>query len=45
MAYKTNLLVMNAGGYKFNDFVRVGLPLTILMWVSLSVILSVSYRL
>ncbi len=33
MAYKTNLLVMNAGGYKFNDFVRVGTPLTLLMWV------------
>jgi len=45
MAYKTNLLVMNAGGYKFNDFVKVGLPLTVLMWVSLSAILSVSYRL
>jgi di/tricarboxylate transporter len=45
MAYKTNLLVMNAGGYKFNDFVKVGLPLTILMWSSLSIILSVSYRL
>ena len=23
MAYKTNLLVMNAGGYKFMDFVKV----------------------
>ena len=28
MAYKTNLLVMNAGGYRFTDFVRVGVPLT-----------------
>jgi len=44
MAYKTNLLVMNAGGYKFNDFVRVGIPLTILMWGSLSAILSLSYN-
>lgn len=31
MAYKTNLLVMNAGGYTFGDFVRVGAPLTLLM--------------
>ena len=23
MAYKTNLLVMNAGGYTFGDFVRI----------------------
>jgi len=45
MAYKTNLLVMNAGGYKFSDFVKVGIPLTILMWAALSVILSFSYGL
>jgi len=45
MAYKTNLLVMNAGGYKFSDFVKVGTPLTILMWVTLSAILSVTYGL
>jgi di/tricarboxylate transporter len=45
MAYKTNLLVMNAGGYKFSDFVKVGIPLTILMWLSLSIILTVSYGL
>lgn len=45
MAYKTNILVMNAGGYKFIDFVRVGTPLTLLMWVSLSAILAVAYGL
>jgi len=45
MAYKTNLLVMNAGGYKFNDFVRVGAPLTAIMWVMLSAVLAFSYRL
>ena len=30
MAYKTNLLVMNAGNYRFADFVKVGVPLTLL---------------
>lgn len=45
MAYKTNILVMNAGGYKFNDFVRVGTPLTLLMWVVLSVVLTLAYQL
>jgi len=45
MAYKTNLLVMNAGGYKFRDFVKVGIPLTILMWLTLSIVLSFSYGL
>lgn len=43
MAYKTNILVMNAGGYRFMDFVKVGTPLTLLMWLALSAILSVSY--
>jgi len=45
MAYKTNLLVMNAGGYKFMDFVKVGIPLTVVMWAVLSLILSLSYDL
>jgi len=45
MAYKTNLLVMTAGGYKFSDFVKVGIPLTILMWAALSIILAISYDL
>ena len=43
MAYQTNLLVMNAGNYKFMDFVRVGVPLTILMWVTLTLILPWLY--
>lgn len=44
MAYKTNLLVMNAGGYKFKDFVKVGIPLTILMWLVLSWLLPTLYQ-
>ena len=44
MAYQTNLLVMNAGGYKFNDFVRVGLPLMLLLWVVLTVTLAYAYQ-
>ncbi len=31
MAYQTNLLVMSAGGYRFADFVRGGLPLLLIM--------------
>jgi di/tricarboxylate transporter len=45
MAYKTNLLVMNAGGYKFMDFVKVGTPLTLLLWFVLSAMLSWAYDL
>ena len=36
MGYQTNLLVMNAGGYRFSDFVRVGTPLFLIMWAGLS---------
>lgn len=43
MAYKTNLLVMNAGGYHFSDFMRVGIPLILLMWITLSTLLSWMY--
>ena len=43
MAYKTNLLVMGAGGYRFSDFVRVGTPLTLLMWAVLTMLLAAMY--
>ena len=43
MAYKTNLLVMNAGNYAFNDFLRIGIPLLIIMWISFSFLLLKSY--
>ncbi|MEM7001822.1 MAG: SLC13 family permease [Pseudomonadota bacterium] len=43
MAYKTNLLVMSAGNYTFGEFVKVGVPLTILMWLSLTGILAAIY--
>lgn len=43
--YQTNLLVMSAGGYKFSDFLRVGIPLTIVMWIGFSLVLPVLYQL
>ena len=45
MAYKTNLLIMRAGNYTFSDFLRVGIPLTFIMWISYSVILPILYPL
>lgn len=45
MAYKTNLLVMNAGGYRFSDFLRVGVPLTIIVWLCFSFLLPWLYDL
>jgi len=43
MAYKTNLLVMSAGNYSFSEFVKVGVPLTLLMWATFTWILSALY--
>jgi di/tricarboxylate transporter len=43
MAYKTNLLVMNTGGYRFTDFVKIGIPLTLIVWSVLSFILPKMY--
>ena len=45
MAYKTNLLVMNAGEYTFNDFLRIGIPLALIMWIALSFLLPRMYGL
>ena len=43
MAYQTNLLVMNAGGYTFTDFLKVGVPLTLIIWAALSFIVPIFY--
>lgn len=38
IGYQTNLIVQGIGGYKFTDFVRIGLPLNIIVFI-LSIIL------
>lgn len=43
--YQTNLLIMSAGGYNFSDFLRVGIPLTIIMWLGFSFVLPALYQL
>lgn len=37
VASPTNALVMTAGGYKFSDFVKVGVPLQIVIWIVMMV--------
>ncbi len=43
--YQTNLLIMTAGGYKAADFMRIGIPLTIIMWLGFSMALPMLYQL
>jgi di/tricarboxylate transporter len=45
IGYQTNTLVYGAGGYRFLDFTKVGLPLNILMWAIASVILPLFWPL
>ena len=43
IAYQTNVLIMNAGGYTFVDFLRVGIPLTVIMWLALTLLLPMFF--
>ena len=36
IAYQTNLLVMTPGNFRFSDFMRAGIPLIVLLWLSYS---------
>ena len=45
MAYQTNLLVMSPGHYKFIDYLKFGIPLTIVCWVTFTIFFSWYYNL
>ncbi len=45
IGYQTNLLVMSPGNYKFKDFIKAGLPLVIVMWITFCIILKFYYNL
>ena len=45
MAYQTNVLVMNAAGYRFSDFVKVGVPLVLIRLTTFAVLLTRRYGL
>lgn len=45
MSFQTNLLVMAAGGYRFRDFVRAGVPLVLLLTATLTALLAARYHL
>lgn len=44
IAYQTNMLIMAQGNYKFADYLRTGVPLVLLMVVTLSVLLVLNYQ-
>ena len=45
MGYQTNAIVMGPGGYTFADYLRVGVPLTILTWLTATFLIPVFWPL
>ncbi len=39
VGYQTNMMVYGPGGYRFSDYLRVGLPLNILIWLTCSALI------
>jgi len=44
IAYQTNMLIMAEGNYQFGDYVRTGVPLVLIMVVTLSFFLAMTYQ-
>ena len=44
VAYQTNLLVLTPGNYSFRDFLKVGGPLIIVLWLGYTIIAPIYFR-
>src|SRR5690606_34490612 len=45
MGYQTNAIVMGPGGYSFEDYLKFGMPLNLLMWLLATILLPVFWPL
>lgn len=45
IGYQTNLMVMNPGGYRFRDYIKVGLPLDLICFVVAIIVIPLVWEL
>ncbi len=45
IAYQTNIIVMGPGGYTFKDYLKYGVPLSLLIWIVVSLMIPVIWPL
>jgi len=45
LGHAVNILVMSPGGYKFRDYVKVGLPMTLLLFIVVMIVLPIFWPL
>ena len=45
LGHPVNVLVMSPGGYNFRDFMKIGLPLTIIMFIVVMIVLPLVWSL
>ncbi|MCH8477016.1 MAG: SLC13 family permease [Wenzhouxiangella sp.] len=45
IGYQTNTYVYQAGGYRFIDFVRIGLPMNVLLWITATIVIPMFWPL